>query len=77
MVLLALSMSVIPFLPASNLFVPVGFVVAERILYVPSMGICILVPFGIAILFGRTKKNVTQYSSLYEVGITSERALSL
>lgn len=75
-VLLALSMSVIPFLPASNLFLPVGFVVAERVLYLPSMGICILVPFGIAVLFGPTKKKVTQYSSLGEVGITLERALS-
>lgn len=75
-VLLALSMSVIPFLPASNLFVPVGFVVAERVLYVPSMGICILVPLGIAVLFGPTKRKVTQYSSLGEVGITLERALS-
>lgn len=25
----------LPFLPASNLFFPVGFVVAERILYLP------------------------------------------
>ncbi len=39
---LALSISVISFLPASNLFFPVGFVVAERILYTPSMGFCVL-----------------------------------
>ena len=26
---------ILPFLPASNLFFPVGFVVAERILYMP------------------------------------------
>jgi len=38
---------VIPFLPASNLFFRVGFVVAERILYVPSMGFCILVVCGL------------------------------
>jgi len=44
-------MMTIPFLPASNLLLPVGFVVAERILYIPSMGLCILVPFGISILF--------------------------
>jgi protein O-mannosyl-transferase len=37
---------VLPFLPASNLFFPVGFVVAERVLYMPSMGFCILVGFG-------------------------------
>lgn len=26
---------VIPFIPASNLFVTVGFVIAERVLYIP------------------------------------------
>lgn len=36
----------LPFLPASNLFFPVGFVVAERILYMPSMGFCLLVAYG-------------------------------
>lgn len=43
---LALAMTVFPFLPASNLFFPVGFVVAERVLYLPSMGFCLLVAFG-------------------------------
>lgn len=38
---------IIPFLPASNLFFPVGFVVAERILYLPSMGSCLLVAHSI------------------------------
>ncbi|XP_063053836.1 protein O-mannosyl-transferase TMTC3 [Engraulis encrasicolus] len=45
-VIMALSMIVLPFIPASNLFFPVGFVVAERVLYVPSMGFCILVAHG-------------------------------
>lgn len=49
-------MLIIPFLPASNLFFPVGFVVAERILYIPNMGFCILVPFGIAVLFREKTK---------------------
>ncbi|KAF1537415.1 Transmembrane and TPR repeat-containing protein 3, partial [Eudyptula albosignata] len=42
----ALCLIVLPFIPASNLFFPVGFVVAERVLYVPSMGFCILVAHG-------------------------------
>lgn len=46
----ALSLIVLPFIPASNLFFPVGFVVAERVLYVPSMGFCILVAHGFKIL---------------------------
>ena len=44
--LMSLAMMGIPFLPASNLFFPVGFVVAERILYIPSMGFCLLVAIG-------------------------------
>ena len=43
---LALSLLILPYLPASNLFFPVGFVVAERVLYLPSMGFCMLVGFG-------------------------------
>uniref|UniRef100_A0A0N4X428 dolichyl-phosphate-mannose--protein mannosyltransferase n=1 Tax=Haemonchus placei TaxID=6290 RepID=A0A0N4X428_HAEPC len=33
---------VITFLPASNLLVTVGFTVAERVLYLPSVGMCII-----------------------------------
>lgn len=54
-VLLALSMIIIPFIPATNLFFPVGFVVAERILYIPSMGFCILVSLGILVSFHEKK----------------------
>ena len=43
---LGLAMTVFPFLPASNLFFPVGFVVAERVLYLPSMGFCLLIALG-------------------------------
>jgi hypothetical protein len=44
---LALAMLSIPFLPATNLFFYVGFVVAERVLYVPSMGYCLLLGLGV------------------------------
>ena len=46
-VLLGLSLLVLPYIPASNLFFPVGFVIAERVLYLPSMGFCFLVGFGL------------------------------
>lgn len=52
-VLMSLAMIVFPFLPASNLFFPVGFVVAERILYIPSMGFCMLVAYGWSLLAAR------------------------
>ena len=43
---MACALTLFPFLPASNLFFPVGFVVAERVLYMPSMGFCLLVSLG-------------------------------
>lgn len=43
---IALSMMVLPFIPATNLFFYVGFVVAERVLYIPSAGYCLLVALG-------------------------------
>ena len=45
-VLFAMFMTLLPFVPASNLLFPVGFVIAERILYLPSMGYCLLVAIG-------------------------------
>uniref|UniRef100_A0A8D0H1P3 dolichyl-phosphate-mannose--protein mannosyltransferase n=1 Tax=Sphenodon punctatus TaxID=8508 RepID=A0A8D0H1P3_SPHPU len=46
-VLVGLLFLVFPFIPASNLFFKVGFVVAERVLYMPSMGYCILFIHGL------------------------------
>ncbi|KAJ8402447.1 hypothetical protein AAFF_G00369360 [Aldrovandia affinis] len=46
-VLVGVLFLVFPFIPASNLFFRVGFVVAERVLYMPSMGYCILVVHGL------------------------------
>ena len=47
---MSLALLVVPFLPASNLFFRVGFVVAERILYLPSVGFCMLVTLGVVLL---------------------------
>ncbi|VDO88494.1 unnamed protein product [Haemonchus placei] len=43
MILLALLLLILPYVPSSNLFFYVGFVAAERILYLPSVGYCILI----------------------------------
>ena len=43
---MSLALLVVPFLPATNLFFRVGFVIAERILYLPSAGLCMLVVVG-------------------------------
>lgn len=45
--LISLTILTLPFLPASNLFFYVGFVVAERILYLPSVGYCLLIGLGL------------------------------
>lgn len=43
---LSLALMIFPFLLATNLFFYVGFVIAERVLYIPSMGFCLLVAYG-------------------------------
>mmetsp|Transcript_22567 Transcript_22567/g.52590 ORF Transcript_22567/g.52590 Transcript_22567/m.52590 type:complete len:851 (-) Transcript_22567:99-2651(-) len=40
--LMSLGFLIVPFLPSTNLIFPVGFVVAERVLYIPSLGFCML-----------------------------------
>ena len=50
-VLLCLLWIFIPMIPASNIFMKVGTLLAERLLYVPSLGYCCLVAFGIRHLF--------------------------
>ncbi|XP_042895436.1 protein O-mannosyl-transferase TMTC2 isoform X2 [Parasteatoda tepidariorum] len=52
-VILAVSLLAFPFVPATNLFFYVGFVVAERVLYIPSMGFCLLVAVGLDRLYRR------------------------
>ncbi|KAG5672760.1 hypothetical protein PVAND_002857 [Polypedilum vanderplanki] len=56
-IVLGFILLVFPFLlPASNLLVTVGFVLAERILYIPSMGFCILVLYGAQLLYENVSK---------------------
>uniref|UniRef100_A0A1A9WKL7 dolichyl-phosphate-mannose--protein mannosyltransferase n=1 Tax=Glossina brevipalpis TaxID=37001 RepID=A0A1A9WKL7_9MUSC len=44
----SLAFLILPFLPATNLFFYVGFVVAERLLYLPSVGFCLIIGFGLS-----------------------------
>ncbi|XP_069759228.1 protein O-mannosyl-transferase TMTC1 isoform X2 [Narcine bancroftii] len=71
-VLVGLLFLVLPFVPASNLFFKVGFVVAERVLYMPSMGYCILVAHGLNRLCGVLSKwgaSVVTVSTLLVLGL--------
>jgi tetratricopeptide (TPR) repeat protein len=43
LMMMSIAFGVVPFVPASNIIFPVGTVVAERLLYFPSVGFCLLV----------------------------------
>lgn len=47
-VIISLGFLALPFIPASNLFFYVGFVIAERILYLPSVGACLSIGASVA-----------------------------
>lgn len=51
--LYAALLATLPFLPASNLLFPVGFVVAERVMYLPSAGACWLAALALRWLCSR------------------------
>ncbi|KTF89764.1 hypothetical protein cypCar_00026026 [Cyprinus carpio] len=48
---------VIPFLPASNLFFRVGFVIAERVLYLSSAGYCLILAYAVGFCSCHWKKH--------------------
>ena len=72
--LLGISLMVFPFLPASNLFFPVGFVVAERVLYLPSMGYCLLLALG-AWHLGKVYPTVVRAGVAYLIVVHSAKTL--
>lgn len=55
LVVFSLGILSLPFIPATNLFFYVGFVIAERVLYIPSMGFCLLVAAGARTLYVRLR----------------------
>lgn len=64
---MGLTILIIPFLPASNIFFNVGFVLAERILYIPSAGYCLLVVIGLqkfSTQFSLPKTSLLAYTML-------------
>ncbi|GIY00469.1 protein O-mannosyl-transferase TMTC3 [Caerostris darwini] len=75
-VIMSLSLLLIPFLPASNLFFPVGFVVAERVLYIPSMGFCMLVSQGCAMLYGKRSKAVAVSGIILLLAVQTLKTIS-
>ncbi|XP_065573977.1 protein O-mannosyl-transferase Tmtc2-like isoform X3 [Artemia franciscana] len=55
----SLGILVVAYIPATNLFFYVGFVIAERVLYIPSIGYSLLLGLGSQKLYKRTRnKNI-------------------
>nr|XP_023647205.1 transmembrane and TPR repeat-containing protein 2-like isoform X1 [Paramormyrops kingsleyae] len=64
-VMFSLGLMSVPFLPATNLFFYVGFVIAERVLYIPSMGSCLLLTLAMRSLQVRLRKTSSKTIVLY------------
>lgn len=67
MFLQSLGLLIFPFLPASNLFFPVGFVIAERVLYMPSMGFCMLVAYGFGLMIEKRYSRIHTYQLVKKI----------
>lgn len=48
--LMSVAFMVLPFVPATNVLFYVGFVVAERVLYIPSVGFCLSLGLGAGVV---------------------------
>ena len=55
-IIISLALLIVPFLPATNLFFRVGFVLAERVLYLPSIGYCVILGLALSALNTSTHK---------------------
>ena len=66
-VLFGLSLMIFPFIPASNLFFPVGFVIAERVLYIPSMGFTMVVGYGAWLILNKLQSTTSK--ALLQIGL--------
>ena len=67
-VVLAIAIVVFSYVPASNLFLSVGFYVAERVLYIPSMGFCMLVAYGFWLILQSLRSKRTKGVMLLAIG---------
>ncbi|XP_065841636.1 protein O-mannosyl-transferase TMTC2-like isoform X2 [Oscarella lobularis] len=67
--LVALALLVFPFLPATNALFYVGFVVAERVLYMPSMGYCLALAIGVERVWAVAKEEHKKFLALLCLGL--------
>ncbi len=55
--ILSLSLLIFPFLPAAQIAFPIGTVLAERLLLLPSLGLCMLVGCSLSVIMQRGSKS--------------------
>ncbi|XP_034099736.1 protein O-mannosyl-transferase TMTC1 isoform X1 [Drosophila albomicans] len=67
--LICIAFLTLPFLPACNLFFYVGFVIAERLLYLPSVGYCLLLGLGFGQLRQRYRSPSQRRLLLFCLGL--------
>lgn len=61
-ILLSVAFLALPFVPATNVLFYVGFVVAERVLYIPSAGLCLLLGLASAAFWNSYRKHRAVFS---------------
>ncbi|MFA6146120.1 MAG: DUF1736 domain-containing protein [Patescibacteria group bacterium] len=60
-----------PFLPIANLFFPIGTIMAERLMYFPSIGLCLFLAIILSKLYNaRSQKNFKPLFFIIVVGLT-------
>ena len=66
-------MQVAPFLPASNIFFYVGTFIGERLLYLPSVGFCMLVAnLGTGLLLPASQSGKVGYCRAFSKSVKDE-----
>ncbi|KAF7280549.1 hypothetical protein GWI33_005752 [Rhynchophorus ferrugineus] len=68
---IGLCLTILPFIPASNILFRVGFVIAERNLLLSSAGFCLLVAVGLEKLKSRYERYKSILSALYVLLVIS------
>jgi tetratricopeptide (TPR) repeat protein len=66
-----LALSALTYLLVSNLIVPIGTIFAERFLYLPSVGFCVLLAMGLA----RTARGAPRLAALVVAGLVTSWSL--
>ncbi|XP_055591689.1 protein O-mannosyl-transferase TMTC2-like [Uranotaenia lowii] len=76
-ILISISLLTLPFLPATNILFYVGFVVAERILYLPSVGYCLLIGLGVSKLIDGTYRSSSGAGARSHSSVSANKSAGL